>query len=147
HSSPALRGDPYLNEFPWKFSNVSSDSLIPVAILAAVNFLGAWWLYSQLWTGLMPYALYPLIAVLTTYGTLFVGIPIVRYLILQVLNRGIETRNAQRQEYAAILANPSPELTSKLRQAESYQIKERAIAKDQVVYTTEKDVLEQEFEN
>ncbi len=139
---------PFLYEFPWKFSNTSADSLVPVGILAAVNFFGAWWLYFQLnnpmTAGLQSLA--PLIYALVVYGTLFVALPIVRWLAQQFINARIQARNEKASQFAEILMSPPPELQTKLKEAESFKQKEQLIEPDSVVYTTEKDALEQEFD-
>jgi hypothetical protein len=144
----ASETQPFLYEFPWKFSNTAPDALVPVGILAAVNFLGAWWLYFQLnnplATGLQSLA--PLIYALVLYGTLFVALPAVRWLVQQVFNSRIQMRNERASQFAETLVNPPAELQTKLEEAESFKQKEQLISPDSVVYTTEKDALEQEFD-
>jgi len=141
----------FLNEFPWRFTTVSQDSLIPVYILASVTFVGSWWLlyestkFFQLLIVL--HAFHPLIVALTIYGTAFLAVPLIRLVILQFVNSGIDKRNAKRSEYAAIVQNQPPELAQKLNEAAQYRVRERTITAANTVYTTEKDALEQEFEH
>lgn len=130
----------YLREWKWPFSNVSAGSLTPVYLLAGANFLGAWWVYGQL--ARLPEFL-PLVSALTIYGTLFVGVPLIRYFVLQWMNSGIESRNKKRESYAQVLANPSEEILRKLGEAASYKVKEQRIREDQIVYSTEKSAMEQ----
>ncbi|MCI0352245.1 MAG: hypothetical protein L0Z53_22735 [Acidobacteriales bacterium] len=140
----------YLQEFPWKFSSASESSLIWVTVLAGVNFAGAWWLQAMMFNPMYAAILWPfrpLIALLVLYGTLFVGIPIVRWMALKVMNSQIDSRNGKRRAYAAQLEKPSAELRLKLQQAQDYKISEQLLSQDKVAYTTEKDALEQEFES
>jgi hypothetical protein len=137
----------FLREFPRQFTNASSDELIPVYILAGVNFLGSWWLLSQStseFSRMHPFL--PLISALVIYGTFFVGVPTVRYLCLQVINQRIEARNDKKKEAASIVNNPDKDLQLKLVEAKNHQIKHTQIAQNDSVYTTEKDMLEQEFD-
>jgi hypothetical protein len=137
----------FLREFPRQFTNASSDELIPVYILAGVNFLGSWWLLSQ--SGRIPILiqLHALVVALVIYGTFFVGVPTVRFLCLQIINQRIEARNEKKKEAASIVNNPSKELQVKLIEAKTHQIKQTQVAKSDSVYTTEKDLLDQEFDS
>jgi len=137
----------FLQEFYWKFTNVPGESLIPVYFLAGFNFLGSWWLLFELHRlpQLMP--LMPLVTALVIYGSLFVAVPTIRYFIIKAMNNRIEARNYQREQYSLALATPSSDLQLKLQQAENMAIKEKRLTTDQVIYTTEKDALEQEFDD
>lgn len=136
----------YLDEQKWKFSNAGAEALVPVIILAAVNFLGSWWLYSHLGVSVALAAFAPLVIALVIYGTMFVLVPTVRYLILQYLNSRIAKRNQHKLQAAKILDNPGKDLAKKLHESQSYAVAEKKIDKGQVIYTTEKDLLEQDFE-
>lgn len=137
----------FLREWPWQFTNVPAEALIPVWILAAVNFFGAWFLQFNVMYSSELWALRGLVAVLAAYGTLFVLIPISRWFVLQQLNARIESRNSKKHQYATMLEQPSDELKKKLTEAKEQSIKLKTIEKSDVIYTTEKDALEQEFEN
>jgi len=137
----------FLREFPRQFTNATSDELIPVYILAAVNFLGSWWLLSQSDGHIdILYKMHALIVILVIYGTFFVGVPTVRFLCLQVINQRIEARNEKKKEAASLVNNPSKDLQVKLTEAKGHQIKHIQVAKSDVIYTSEKDLLEQEFD-
>jgi hypothetical protein len=127
---------------------VSQDSLIPVYLLAGVTFLGSWWLllYVTKFVVLIHWFA-PLVTALTIYGTAFLAVPLIRSIILQVINKGIDSRNAKRSEYAATVQNKPQELVAKLNEAAQYRIGERTINAANTVYTTDKDALEQEFEH
>lgn len=133
----------YLAEARWPFTGPDTGSLVPVYLLAAFNFLGSWWLMSQVF--IVP-ALAPLLVVLVTYGTLFVLVPLIRWLFLQSINKGIAARNEKRAAYAEALREPSSALLRKLDTARSYAIGEKKIGTGDIVYTTERDALEQKFE-
>lgn len=136
----------YLSEFTWKFSNLRTDQLLPVYILAALNFIGSWFLFLQMDYISMLYKFAPLIQALVIYGTLFLVVPAVRAFGISVANKNIEERNKARMQYWSKLSAPQAELEKKLQEAKSLSFK-REIQKDQdSVYTTEKDVLDQEFE-
>jgi thiol:disulfide interchange protein len=125
---------------------VPTESLLPVWLLAAVNFLGAWFLQLSVAHNPELYGLSALVGIITVYGTLFIAVPLVRWLILQVLNTKIEARNAKRQSYAHLFEHPSPELSKKLIEAKDQKIKLERLDEEKIIYTTEKDALEQEFE-
>jgi len=132
----------YLEEKPWVFSAASNEELLPVILLAIVNFFGSLWLFS-VHTPLTN-ALAPLILVLVVYGSLFITIPLVRFGVITMLNKGIEKRNAERADFAMQLRNPTAKLATKLKEAQGLAKKSKMIAS--IVYTTERDVLEQEFD-
>jgi hypothetical protein len=136
----------YLDERKWKFSNASIDALVPVMILAAFNFLGSWWLYTQLGTSIALAAFAPLVVALVIYGTMFVLVPTIRYLVLQNLNSRIASRNQNKLQSAKALDSPNKDLAKKLNESQSYAVSEKKIDHGQVIYTTEKDLLEQDFE-
>lgn len=129
--------EPYLREFPWKFTDLPHSELSPVYIVAALNFCGAWALFS--WVHRTNSILsFPLI-----YGTLFVLIPGIRVVFNHYRNKMIEERNMRRYRYSQMLDNPTPELGAKLKEAVSYRVRDRKIGQKDLVYTTEKDALDQ----
>lgn len=135
---------PFLDEYTWPFTTVDQGALVPVYALAGFNFFGSWWL--AVYTAhIFPPSIFMFINILTVYGTAFVAVPLVRFLALQIMNKRIEDRNTKRQEYAKQLQHPSPELAKKLQEAASYRVRERTVSEQDLVYTTEKGNLEQEF--
>jgi hypothetical protein len=135
----------FLEEFIWPFTSAPAESLIPVYILASVNFLGSWWLvmHEVSIPALMAFA--PVISFLVFYGTAFVTVPLLRWLYLLYANAGIEKRNTERKNYANLLVSPEADLARKLAEAKQFQIKDKQITKEDVVYSTDKDLLDQEF--
>ncbi|MCS7291810.1 MAG: hypothetical protein RMI89_02390 [Gloeomargarita sp. SKYBB_i_bin120] len=78
------------------------------------------------------------------YAILFLTIPTVRYLWLQWLNRRIQQRNTIRRQRTQLLNQPP--VQEKLAFARQLAIAQTAVAEEQVIYTTEKSLLQQEFE-
>jgi hypothetical protein len=154
----------YLHEFNWKFTNVPEGELLPVYIVAGLNLFGAWTLWN--WIQRIPaelarhnaaigatappiaftHSLVPLVTGLCIYGSLFVAVPIVRVAINHLRNNRINARNTQRLRYAKLLERPSEELTAKLKEARVLGLSDRKVRKEDVIYTTEKDALDQSDE-
>ncbi len=135
----------YMEERRWPFSNVPFDNFVPVLILAGINFVGAWWVFAHVAVlrAVAGPGLQQLVWVLLLYGNAFLFVPAIRALILNFKNRRTEARNAKRKQLASILQNPSPELARKLAEAKGLKIAEERIREDNLVYTTEKDALDQ----
>lgn len=137
----------YLNEFTWKFSNVRSDQMMPVYILAALNFLGSWFLFHQMQFISTLAMLAPLIHALVIYGTLFLVFPALRAFGLSICNKNIEARNYKRLSYRGLLENPPAELAKKIGEAKRQSFKRDVLTDSDSVYTTEKDLLDQELDS
>ncbi len=133
----------YLEANPWRFSQVDGASLAWVMILAAVNFALSWFLYIQA-VNILP-SLTPLLLILVAYGSLFIGIPLVRAIAIQALNKKIQAGNICRKHYAALLTQPNAKLNQKLSEAQNMKLESRQIKSDTLIYDTQKDLLEQEF--
>lgn len=143
---------PYLSEWTWKFTNVPAGEMLWVYGLAGFDFLGSWFLFVQMnamefsryGNPLAPFA--PLIYFLVTSATLFIAVPMVRYLVLQVINKGIEARNAKRLANSKVLEELPENLIKKLNAAKSLKVDTNVISEKNAIFTTEKDSLEQEFD-
>lgn len=147
---PTERADsalpPFLKEWPWQFSTLSDEALVPVAILAAINFLGSWWLFFEMSRIPILSHLAPLIILLVVYGTLFVLIPLVRLGAINYLNEQINSRNKRRGQWSDQLNHAASELQVKLQECQQFMIKKRQITDKDVVYRTDEDLLSQELE-
>jgi hypothetical protein len=81
---------------------------------------------------------------LLAYGAGFLGIPLIRHFWIQQQNGGIARRNRDRLERARLLANPDADLQQKIAYAQQFA-GETLITQKDLVYSTETDLLEQEF--
>ncbi len=87
--------------------------------------------------------LLPLIWALFGYGLLFFVIPAVRYAVYKGINDGIDRGNNAKLDYAAKLANPTPELAAKLEEARTIRISGTSKGPDKTIYSTDKATLDQ----
>ncbi|GAB1541128.1 hypothetical protein NUACC21_37980 [Scytonema sp. NUACC21] len=140
----------YLMEFPWRFSAATSGQIMLSAGLGVANFVGALVLGSLLRDGVAA-QLGGLVAfvqgiywLLLAYGTGFLVVPLVRYFWIQWRNNKIASRNRDRQTRARILAEPDTSLQNKIAYARQFAT-EKVIGSEDLVYSTETDLLEQEF--
>jgi hypothetical protein len=65
--------------------------------------------------------------------------------VLQYLNKGIGDRNQKRAASAEQLKNPSSTLREKLAFASMFAMKQEAIDQNNLAYTTEQDLADQEY--
>jgi len=119
------------------------------AILGTLNLAGAIYLESLLLKEIiingnhvLPLA-HNVCLLLLGYGTAFVGIPLGRYFWLKRHNKKMNERNAQRQERSLLLTNVA--VQDKVSYARQFAA-QSVISKNDLVYTTETDLLEQESE-
>ncbi len=138
---------PYLQELPERFSAASGGQIALSIGLGVLNLGGALFLGSLLADvaagGLVGFvqAIYWL---LLGYGAAFLGVPLVRYFWLKWRNNNIALRNAQRQERSLILANSN--VKQKIAYARQFAA-QNVINNEDLAYTTETDLLDQESEN
>ena len=78
------------------------------------------------------------------YGAAFLGVPLVRYFWLKRRNNKIGDRNAQRQERSLQLADST--VKQKIAYARQFAA-QNVITNEDLAYTTETDLLDQEAEN
>ncbi|MBD2570929.1 hypothetical protein [Anabaena lutea] len=143
---------PYLEEFPWRFSAASSGKIMLSAGLGVLNFVAALILGSLLRDGTAAAQIGGLVGfvqgiywLLLAYGAGFLGIPLLRYFWIQWRNGKIAAGNNQRIERARLLANADSTLQKKIAFASEFAT-EKIIGKEDSVYSSETDLLEQEFE-
>ncbi|MBD2663427.1 hypothetical protein [Richelia sinica] len=142
----------YLHEFSWRFSAATSGQILLSAGLGVVNCVGALVLGSLLRDGTAAAQLGGLVAfvqgiygLLLAYGIGFLAIPLGRYFWIQWRNQKIKERNTQRQERARLLNSDNGCLQNKISFAREFA-GEKLIGKDDSVYSTETDLLTQEFD-
>jgi hypothetical protein len=142
----------FLQELPYRFSAASSGQIMLGIGLGVMNFVGLLVLGNLLADGLAAAQLGGLIAfvqgiywLLVAYGTGFLVVPLVRYFWVQWRTRKISDRNRQRQARAGLLASPDMVLQQKIAYASQFAA-QTTIAKEDIVYSTDSDLLEQEID-
>lgn len=142
----------YLREQPWRFSQASSGQLTLASGLGAMNLIGAVVLGSLLRGGQIAAQLGGLVAfvqsiywLLLVYGIGFLTIPLIRYFWIQWKNRKIEAKNQKRQNQAVALNQADTPLRQKIAYAQQFAA-QNVIHKENLVYTSETDLLDQELE-
>ncbi|XP_047081650.1 uncharacterized protein At5g03900, chloroplastic-like isoform X1 [Lolium rigidum] len=140
----------FMEEKPWEFSKANASERAMVAGLGGLNLFGVIILGNLLKQmtmtpgGLISFAaqLFPLLQI---YAGSFFAIPLFRWLLLRKTNNDIARRNKAREERAQELVSPEPSLRRKLLSARD-MAQRKVITPDEIVYTTEKDLLDQEYD-
>ncbi|MEM6754775.1 MAG: hypothetical protein AAF630_17605 [Cyanobacteria bacterium P01_C01_bin.38] len=142
----------FLREFSWRFSKATSSQVMLSAGLGGVNLIGALMLGSLLRGGAVA-RIGGLIAfaqsiywLLLAYGIGFLAIPLIRYFWIQWRNEKISDRNRQRQSRAKLIASADEKLQQKINFAHQFATN-TVIDKDNLAYSTETSLIEQEVEN
>ena len=140
---------PYLKELSWRFSAASSGQILLSAGLGVLNFVGALVLGNLLANGIAA-EVGGLVAfvqgiywLLLGYGTVFLSLPLLRYFWIQWRNSNISDRNQHREARAQQLASADAALQQKIAYASQFAA-ETVIRQEDLAYTTETDLLEQE---
>lgn len=151
----------FLQEIPRRFSQASSTQLLWAIGLGGANLIAALALHSLLQDPINVRVVYDYLGsgagaivsfaegiywLLFGYGTAFLGIPLGRYFWIQWRNRELTARNDRRQARSFILQSPNEDLQQKLAFAKQFAAQTVVHSKD-LAYTTEQDLMEQEFEN
>jgi hypothetical protein len=138
---------PFLQERNRRFSGATTGQLWLIGILAGANFVGVIFL-SLLLKGAAAGGFLGFVGAisgfLTLYAVGFVTIPLVRLFWLGHQNRQIDQRNEKRRKQVALLT--SEDLTRKQLFAKNFQV-QKTLSADDIAYSTEEDMLEQEFKN
>ncbi|XP_074564765.1 uncharacterized protein At5g03900, chloroplastic [Curcuma longa] len=140
----------YFEEKKWKFSEIGASEKAMVIGLGAFNLFGVIVLGSMLKDasiapqGLVSFVsqIFPLLQI---YAGSFFTIPLIRWFLLLRTNQSIEKRNRARKQRAQILDRPDPSLRRKLLNARDMS-QQTTISPDRIVYTTEKDFIDQDYE-
>ncbi|KAE9611089.1 hypothetical protein Lalb_Chr07g0194001 [Lupinus albus] len=141
----------FFQENKWQFSKTSSSERAMAIGLGGLNLFGVIILGTMLKD--MPVArssfikfvadIFPLLQI---YAGSFFAIPLVRWFLVRNKNAQIENRNKVRQQCARALELPDISLRQKLFSARDMAQK-TVIGPDQIVYSTDKDLLEQDYES
>ena len=142
----------YLRAKLWQFSLATSNQIMLAIGLGSVNFVLALVLGSLLQGGEIAAQLggfvvfveliYPL---LLAYGVGFLVIPLLRYFWVQRKKKQIEAMNQARQENAIALNQADEALQNKIAYAQQFA-DQNVIREDNLVYSSEKDLLDQDIE-
>uniref|UniRef100_M4CZ55 Uncharacterized protein n=1 Tax=Brassica campestris TaxID=3711 RepID=M4CZ55_BRACM len=79
------------------------------------------------------------------YAGSFFAIPLIRWFSIKRKNDQIENRNKARLQFARALESPDIALRRKLLSARD-MAQNTVIGKERIVYTTDKDMIEQDYE-
>jgi cytochrome c biogenesis protein CcdA len=143
----------YLKATSWKFSQASGNQMGIAIGLGIFNCVGAIVLGVMLADngslvaelgGLVAFV-YSIYGLLLAYGLAFLGIPAVRYFWVQRQNGKITAQNELRQERASTLNRLEGAVTEKIEYAQKF-VAETVVTKDDLAYTTETDLTDQESE-
>lgn len=142
----------YLQEKLWHFTKASSTQKMIAIGLGGLNLILALMLGSLL-SGEIAAQMGGLVAfvngiygIILTYAIGYLTIPLIRYFWIQQKNQQITSRNEKRFQRAQIFSHPSQDLQNKLKQAETFA-SETILSEENVAYSTEQDLLEQEAKN
>ncbi|GJY78923.1 hypothetical protein Tco_0484724 [Tanacetum coccineum] len=142
--------DKFFKENKWDFSKISSTERAMVGGLGALNLFGVIVLGTMLKnmtvspSGFISFVseIFPLLQV---YAASFFAIPLVRWFITQKTNAEIDKRNRAREQRARALELPDLSLRRKILSARDMS-QRTVIRQDQIVYTTERDIFEQDYD-
>ncbi|KAI0496860.1 hypothetical protein KFK09_023184 [Dendrobium nobile] len=140
----------FFEEKKWSFSKTSASERAMVIGLGSLNLFGVIVLGSMLKnttvspSGFISFVsdIFPLLQV---YAASFFAIPLFRWFFLSRKNSAIENRNLARRQRATALELPDSSLRRKLVNARD-MAKRTVIGSDRIVYSTERDVLDQDYE-
>ncbi|CAF1791831.1 uncharacterized protein At5g03900, chloroplastic isoform X1 [Brassica napus] len=156
----------FFKEKKWQFSKTSSSERALVVGLGAFNLFGVIVLNSLLKemavtpSGFLTFVknIYPLLQV---YAGSFFAIPLIRWFSIKRKNDQIESRNKARLQFARALESPDIALRRKVNgklcnnafETDAMQLlsardmaQNTVIGKERIVYTTDKDMIEQDYE-
>lgn len=137
----------YLEEEHWHFTHLPMSRLHIVYFFAGANLAGWYCLWKNMWRYdwldfLSPYT--PFVYGMLAYAMFFLGFPIARQLINVVRNSMIDIRNKRRQQYKKLILTPAAQ--QKLLEARAFGQAMLRLRSEEIVYTTERDALEQQFD-
>lgn len=146
---PNMRSEEFLQEEKWKFSAFPPEAITTVLVLAVLNFVGSWWLFKHIASVTMLHGLAVLIDILLGYAVVFLAIPAIRWVVLQVLNQRIEHRNALRKKAWLLIAHPEGDVAEELHEAKQVRMEEldHLTADRTIIYDSDRDILDQQFDN
>lgn len=140
----------YLEEKKWLFSKAETTQMAMVVGLGALNLCGVIILgimskTAAVTSGGFVSVVLDILPLLQIYAAAFFAIPLFRYFLLRKTNADIERRNLARQQRARSLERADSSLRSKLLSARD-MARRMVIGSDKIVYSTEKDIADQDYE-
>ncbi len=137
----------YLKEETIPFVDFPAGKLAPAVALGFVSLLGSLFLLVDM-QSLHLTLFAPVIIFLVCYSVFFLGTPLIRHFFLTKKNEEIEARNNMRFDLSAKVDMPKGALQEKLMEASQVRANTPLLASNanEIAYTTEKDVLDQEFD-
>lgn len=133
---------------PVVFTDIRTDRLKPILLLACSNFFGTvffWYmLYAVRSSDSSSENLFLLLAL---YASFFLFFPALRWIKVQLKNIRIRNYNERINRLSQTLDEATPELTLAFNEVHKLRQEEVAQLTDQLAYTTRKDYLEQETDN
>ncbi|GLT94702.1 hypothetical protein SLE2022_124310 [Rubroshorea leprosula] len=140
----------FFKEKKWQFSKTSDLERAMVFGLGAFNLFGVIILGAMLKdVAIRPNGYIKFVAdifpLLQIYAGSFFTIPLIRWFLIRKRNADIEKRNKLREQFARALELPNLSLRQKLLSARDMAQK-TVIGKDRIVYSTDRDLVEQDYE-
>ncbi|XP_075491891.1 uncharacterized protein At5g03900, chloroplastic-like [Primulina tabacum] len=140
----------FFNEKMWQFSKTTASERAMVIGLGGLNLFGVIILGSMLKNmtveprGFISFVseIFPLLQI---YAGSFFAIPLIRWFLVQNTNSKIVERNQAREQRAKALESPDLSLRRKLLSARDMAQK-TFIGQDRIVYSTERDLFDQDYE-
>ena len=149
HSQSAISN--YLEESKWQFTKASPEQVTLSVGLGSLNVALSFILGSLL-KGSAAVKLGAFILFIASiyhglifYAAAFFAIPIMRYFALKRRNNNLEKRNTERQNLSNWLTQNLEKLQSKMLYASQYS-QEKVIKAEDISYSTETDLLEQQWQ-
>lgn len=139
--------EPYLKENLWQLTHIDGGSKFTIICFALFILIGSIWLSTLAVAMPLFLALSPLLVAIAAYGAMFFVIPGIRTIFNNARNAEIEKRNSSRYLASKRMENADDDLIRKLADAEqARKIAIRESRKESVVFSTDRDALEQEVD-
>ncbi|XP_011094332.1 uncharacterized protein At5g03900, chloroplastic [Sesamum indicum] len=142
--------DKFFKEKTWRFSKTSFSERAMVVGLGGFNLFGVILLGTMLKdttvssSGLITFVP-DIFSLLQIYAGSFFAIPLIRWFFIQIKNAKIVKRNRAREQRAKALESPDLSLRRKFLSAR-YMAQKTFIGSERIVYSTERDLFEQDYE-
>ncbi len=138
----------YLQEYRYVFSRASRGQKIAAAslgalLLALAIVLNVWLSGGIALVGAADTFVRAIAVLSLGYSAAYLSVPLIRNFWIGLRNRKISDRNGERQQRARLLEQADPTIAQKLSYAQQFAA-ETVIHDDDLIYTTERDLIDQE---